>query len=660
MVTRMATMKFYSRKRPVQQLLDSRVTVDNFSSARDLFIEGLNHIQDQEYEDAERKLRASLALVPQRISTLTNLSFVLIKLRKYSEAEKLLEHIVEIDETSAEAWLNYGLIEMEQKRNDLKAIEYFDRALAINPSFAEAWLNRGVALNALKRHQDAVDSYKKAIAVNADYAVAYSNLANTYRDLGQHRDAVANYDKAFALKPELEDSFILFGSRLHAKLNLCDWGDLPNQISELTKKIESNKTCATPFLVLALSDSLALQKKAAENWVKDEAPASLALARLNRRPKSGKIRLGYFSSDFRVHPVSIQTAGLFEKHDRSRFELTAFSFGRNVDDEMTKRIGAAFDRFIDVRARSDKDVALLARELEIDIAVDLGGLTDGNRTKIFAMRAAPLQVSYLGYAGTMGAEYIDFLLADRIVIPAASRQYYREKIAYLPNSFFVNDRGRATPEMTFSREELGLPATGFVFCCFNHFYKINPDVFHRWMRILGKVEGSVLWLPEGDPAAVLNLRRESEASGIRAARLIFAKRTLRAEAHLARLRAADLFLDTLPYNAHSTASDTLWAGVPVLTCTGNAFAGRVAASLLNAIHLSELIAGSPQEYETLAIELATNPDRLNKIREKLRRNRLTTPLFDTELFARHIENAYLQMYERYHAGLPPEHIHVDA
>ena len=620
-------------------------------------MEGLKHIQNEEYEDAERKLRSSLELVPQRISTLTNLSVALIKLRKYSDAEKILKNIISIDEDIAEAWLNYGLIEMEKNLNYPKAIDYFDRALEINSSYPEAWLNRGAALNGLKRHHEAIDSYNKAIAVKADYADAYKNLGNAFLDLKQYLLAIENYEKAFALKPDLE---YLIGLRLRAKMHICDWSELPDQISELTKNIECNRNCTFPFPVLGLIDSLALQRKVAEIWVKDDCPASLALPQSNRRPKGGKVRIGYFSADFRTHPVSFQTAGLFERHDRSRFELTAFSFESKVNDEMTQRLGAAFDRFMDVSTRSDKDVALLARHLEIDIAVDLGGLTDGSRTTIFAMRAAPLQVSYLGYAGTMGAEYIDYLVADRIVVPAASRQYYCEKIAYLPNSFFVNDRGRAIAEKTFSREEQGLPSRGFVFCCFNKYYKINPDAFDRWMRILQRVEGSVLWLSDGNPTAISNLRKEAEARGIRGSRLIFARRMPTAEEHLARLRAADLFLDTLPYNAHSTASDALWAGVPVLTCMGEAFAARVAASLLNAIELPELIAKTPQAYEALAIDLATNPDRLNKIRGKLQGNRLTTPLFDTELFTRHIENAYMQMYERYQADLPPDHIYVKA
>jgi predicted O-linked N-acetylglucosamine transferase (SPINDLY family) len=321
-------------------------------------------------------------------------------------------------------------------------------------------------------------------------------------------------------------------------------------------------------------------------------------------------------------------------------------------------VSAAFDKFIDVRDRSDRDIALLSRDLEIDIAVDLNGLTRDMRVGIFLYGAAPLQVNYLGYPGTMGTECIDYLIADDTLIPRASQQYYAEKIVYLPNSYQVNDRMRPIADTTFTREELGLPSVGFVFCCFNSSYKISPRTFRCWMRILKEVEGSLLWLVEGHCAAVENFRNLAEQSGVDAKRLVFAKRVPLPE-YLARYRLADLFLDTLPYNAHSTASDALWAGLPVLTCTGEAFASRVAASVLHAIDLPELITANQEQYEALAVDLATNPERLRQVKQKLERNRLTTPLFDSQLFAKCLEDAYTQMYERHQAGFPPDHIYVE-
>jgi predicted O-linked N-acetylglucosamine transferase (SPINDLY family) len=351
-------------------------------------------------------------------------------------------------------------------------------------------------------------------------------------------------------------------------------------------------------------------------------------------------------------------AGLFEQHNKDKFELFAISFGPATKDEMQQRLALSFDQFVEVQNRTDKDIAALCRSLEIDIAIDLKGFTQDSRVGIFSHRAAPIQVNYLGYPGTMGTDYIDYLIADKVLIPEASAPYFTEKIVYLPNSYQVNDAKRRISDTVFIREELGLPASGFVFCCFNNNYKIMPDTFDSWMRILQRVDGSVLWLFEDNPTAALNLRKEADLRGVNPERLVFAPRLPLAE-HLARHRAADLFIDTFPYNAHTTASDALWAGLPVLTRTGESFASRVAASLLIAIDLPELITSTQEEYDALAIALATHPERLLAVKQKLARNRLTTPLFDTGLFTQHIEDAYTQMYQRYHAGLEPDHLYVD-
>jgi len=384
----------------------------------------------------------------------------------------------------------------------------------------------------------------------------------------------------------------------------------------------------------------------------------LALGPIPKHPKREKIRIGYFSMDFKNHAVAMLTAGLFETHNRARFEVIAFSFGPDTKDEMRVRLEKAFDQFIDVQDKSDKEIAELARQMGIDIAIDLAGFTADSRTGIFAYRAAPVQVNYLGYPGTMGADYMDYLIADETLIPEESRQYYAEKIIYLP-CFQANDSKRMIADRVFTREELGLPHHSFVFCCFNNNYKFTPDTFVSWMRILKQTSDSVLFLYAENELVVTNLRREASQQGVDSHRLVFGKK-LPAPDYLARYRAADLFLDTLPFNAGTTASDALWAGLPVLTCMGEAFASRMAASLLNAIDMPELITHTQQDYEALAIELATNPDRLKAIRQKLERQRLTTPLFDTELFTRHIEEAYTKMFERYQADLAPAHIYVRA
>jgi predicted O-linked N-acetylglucosamine transferase (SPINDLY family) len=392
-------------------------------------------------------------------------------------------------------------------------------------------------------------------------------------------------------------------------------------------------------------------------WVANNYPASAKQIWQGEKYNHDRIRVAYLSADFRQHAASFVMAGMFECHDRSRFEMTAISFGVDDGSEIRRRVKASFERFIDARLYSDEQIADLVRSLEIDIAVDLMGFTTDSRTGVFARRAAPVQAHYMGYPGTMGASYIDYIIGDRIVIPESERQHYSEKIVSLPNSYFVNDFRREVAERTFTRTELGLPSTGFVFCCFNSSHKITPSVFDRWMRILQQVEGSVLWLLQANAKAADNLRREARLRGVDPNRLVFAGRMPPSE-HLARHRAADLFLDTLPYNAHTTASDALWAGLPVLTCIGDTFVGRVAASLLQAICLPELITATLDHYERLALELATNPAKLSTIRSKLASNRLAAPLFDTQLFTRHIETAYAAMHERHQAGLPPRDIVV--
>ena len=344
--------------------------------------------------------------------------------------------------------------------------------------------------------------------------------------------------------------------------------------------------------------------------------------------------------------------GLFETHDQARFETTAISFGPDSNDGMRARLSAAFGRFIDVRNRSDREVAALLRKLEIDIAVDLKGFTAGARAGILSHRAAPVQVNYLGYPGTMGADFIDYILADRLVIPEAHHACYTEKVVYLPDTYQVNDSRRVIADRTPTRALAGLPEQGFVFCSFNSSYKINPTIFDLWMRLLSNIEGSVLWLLESNAVAVRNLRKEAANRGIAPERLVFAPR-VKLEDHLARHLLADLFLDTLPYNAHTTASDALWAGLPMLTCLGTTFAGRVGASLLNAVGLNELITRSLEEYEALALQLATNPKHLADFKSKLAGNRNTFPLFNTDRFRRHIEAAYTTMWERYQRGEAP-------
>jgi len=439
------------------------------------------------------------------------------------------------------------------------------------------------------------------------------------------------------------------------KMSMGKWIGYDATLAAILNKLSVGEKVITPFGVLAISSDPELQLAVAKQYTQKRAKAELALPAIVKRKRNKKIRLGYYSADFRNHAVTQLIAGLFENHDKAQFEVIAFSFGQDNNAEVFQRINQALDQLVDIQGLSDLEVAKLSREMEIDIAVDLMGLVQDSRPGLLAYRAAPIQVNYLGYPGTMGADYIDYIIADHTLIPEDCRQYYSEKIAYLPFSYQANDNKKQIAEKKASRPELGLPEQGFVFCCFNNNYKINPPIFDSWMRILGQVEGSVLWLLEDNRFIAQNLRLEAIKRNIKPERLIFAPRLSLAE-HLARHQAADLFLDTLPYNAHTTASDALWAGLPVLTCVNAAFASRVAASLLKAIGLPELITTNTEEYESLAIALANDSARLQQLREKLAEQRLSAPLFNTPLFAQQIEAAYQQMMERYWDDLPIDHI----
>jgi predicted O-linked N-acetylglucosamine transferase (SPINDLY family) len=430
-------------------------------------------------------------------------------------------------------------------------------------------------------------------------------------------------------------------------------------LNELEAFIQKDKKVTPPFAVLGLVDNLYVQMKASRVYVNEKYPASNFLNERQTLAQNGKIRVGYYSADFHNHATSFLMAELFEAHDKKIFELYGFYFGPKQQDEMRVRVSAEFDHFFDVNNKSDHEIALMSRDIGIDIAVDLKGFTKYYRMGIFSDRAAPIQISYLGYPGTSAAPYFDYLVADKTLIPQESQRYYSEKIIYMPHSYQVNDSKRKISSKLFTRQELGLPESGFVFCCFNNNYKITPPTFDVWMRLLKKVSGSVLWLLEDNPTAARNLRKEAELRGIDSARLVFAPR-MKLDEHLARHRAADLFIDTLPYNAHTTASDALWAGLPVLTQMGQSFAARVAASLLNAMDLPELITKTQEEYESKAIELANDPLRLTQIKKKLEQNRETSPLFNGRLFARHIEAAYQEIHRRHLNGEKPDHIYIES
>jgi len=553
----------------------------------------------------------------------------------------------------ADAYYNQGNALKELKRLD-EALASYDKALALKPDYADAYNNRGNALQDLKRLDEALASYDKALALKPDYADAYNNRGNALRELKRLDEALASYDKALSLKP---DFAFLSGMRLYTKMKLCDWASLAENIAQLTDAVSQSQPVTPPFSLLGLVDSPKLHQLASKVYAENKYPKQETLGAFNPRIPGRKIRVGYFSADFREHAVSFLIAELLEVHDRNQFEVFGFSFSNPASSPMSQRIKFGCDEFIDVRARSDREVAELSRQKRIDIAVDLGGYTKDSRPGIFAYGAAPIQVNYLGYISTLGTSYMDYIIADKIALPPETQSDYTEKVVYLPHCYQVSDSKRKISDRQFTRQELGLPETSFVFCCFNNTYKILPATFDSWLRILKAVEDSVLWLLEDNPTAAKNLNKEAEVRGIDSHRLVFAKR-ISAEDYLARYKVADLFLDSLPYNAGTTANDALWMGLPVLTYMGKSFVSRMAGSLLNAIRIPELITYTQGAYEAKAIELATHPDKLQDIKNKLIQNRYTTPLFNGKLFAKHLEAAYEAMLERYQAGLPPDVIEI--
>lgn len=534
------------------------------------------------------------------------------------------------------------------------AIASFDEAIALKGDHAPSYLGRAAALLELKRFEAAATSVQFALFLAPDLAAAHFLLGEALRALNQPAEALASYTQALSLNAAFPQAR---GLQVFCAMQICDWPRLDSDTAALRAALARGENAAPPFPLLALDDAPALHRSATERFAQAVYPARADLGPIPARAKNGPIHVGYYSGDYENHPVMQLIAGVFEAHDRARVRLSAFSFGRNTPDAMHARVSKCFDRFIDARAIGDLEVARMSREMGIDIAVDLTGYTRDRRTGVFAARAAPIQAGFLGYPGTMGAGYFDYIIADSTLIPDADRQYYTEKVVRLPHSYQCNDRKRAAANRVFTRRELGLPDQAFVFCCFNNNYKISRATFDGWVRILNRSPGSVLWLMEDNPAAAAHLRAAAAERGLDPGRLVFAARVPPAE-HLARHAAADLFLDTFPYTAHTTASDALWMGLPVITRPGQSFASRVSASLIKAVGLPETIAATPREYEDLAVSFATGTRDLAAVKHKLAARRLTAPLFDTVLFAGHLEAAYQAMYQRYGAGLAPAHLDV--
>lgn len=659
------------------------------ASPADLFQRALAAFQQGRLDDAERPLRQLLRKEPRHPGGLNVLAVVLTAQKKYREAEPYLQTALKLNATSDATFYNYGVVLKALGRPE-EAQERFSQALALNAANADTWNNRGTVRNELKDHAGAISDFDRALALNPRHAGARFNKGKALAELRQYDAALQTYGEALALQPRLAEAWFgqgfvlhqlhrhdeavhayatalqiapdlpfLKGSLLHEKMLACDWSGVAALTAEVERDLAAGKPAIEPFGWQGLATSSASLQQCALMFNAARFPHVAASVPPPRPAGDGRLRIGYLSGEFRQQATSLLLVGVLEHHDSSRFEITAIDNGWDDGSDTRRRIDHAVHHLLPIRSLGDPEAVAAIRTAGIDVLVNLNGYFGDERTRVFARRAAPLQVNYLGFPGTLGAPYIDYIIADRHVLPESDRPFFAEKVVTLPHSYQANDRARPIATTDINRADCGLPAAGTVFCCFNNAYKITPDIFDRWMRILAQVEGSVLWLLADHPAAVANLRREAVARGVSGERLVFADRKPPTE-HLARHRCADLFLDTLPYNAHTTASDALWAGLPLLTCRGPTFAGRVAASLLETIGLPELITTSLDDYEACAIALAREPARLTALKGKLADHRLTTPLFDTALFTRHLEAAFAMMVERQRAGQAPDHLTIPA
>ncbi len=616
---------------------------------------GVCYASKEDFENALEFYNKAIEINPNYAYSFYNIGNLFSQINELNSAIKAYKTCIDLDNQNSDAYCNLGNAYEKNKEKE-KALNCYLKAIELNPNFSEAYCNVGNIYSESDKNK-AVEFYSKSIAINDKLTQPYVNRAFVYFGIKNYLSAIKDYEKAIALGRS-ED--FLQSSLIHFKQNICDWSEESRkEINLIYPSIANGKRVANPFDLLSVTDDSSIHEKASKIFSEKKYFRNKKIDQTKIRiEKTEKIVVAYFSSDFYEHATSYLFAELVELHNKNDFYIIGFSYSGKHNDSITKRFNDSFDEFINVTDLSDFDIAKLSREKKVAIAVDLKGHTFGSRLGIFNFQAAPIQLSYLGYPGTIGLPTIDYIIADKIVIPPSSNIHYTEKIVYLPNSYQINDSRKKISERIFTKSELSLPETGFIFCCFNNNYKITPTTFDGWIRILNAVEGSVLWLFEDNPTAAENLQKEAEKRGLKKNRLVFATR-MPLDEHLARHRLADLFIDTFPYNAHTTASDALWAGLPLLTLMGESFASRVASSLLNAIGLPELTTRTQEEYEAKAIELANTPELLKQIKQKLASNRLSTPLFNTKQFARNIEAAYSAMYARYQEALLTDHLYIE-
>jgi predicted O-linked N-acetylglucosamine transferase (SPINDLY family) len=628
-----------------------KINPKNFNA---LFLSGVVKGIQNNHSEALGFFQKALKIDPSSSLTHLNMGKALSELNRDRDAIKSYKQSSLIDPGNAEVWLGYG--KSLQKLDDFNgAIDKYDTALDINGNYPEALANKALLLHYLDRSNEALEYFSKALRINENIPEIWANAGNTFSDIKDFENALICYKKALSISPSID---YLLGDYLYAKMQVADWTELKNIQIECINNVAQEKKVITPFQFLAVEDDPALQKICAQTFVAGKYENSLKPNLYKSKTKDHpKLKIGYLSPDFRNHPVSHLLAEVLESHNSDKYEIYGIYVGVKTNDSMHERLKTSFDYFLDCGKLSDTEISSRLKALDLNILVDLAGHTSKSRLGVFKDRVAPIQISYLGYPGTTGANFIDYIIADATIIPRESSEHYSEKPIYLPHCFQANDSGRQISQRNITREEFNIPPDVFVFCCFNNIYKLNPNIFDIWSQILYQVPNSVLWLSSTNNIVQVNLKNEMRNRGISECRIIFCPRAEYSN-YLSSYRLADLFLDTLPFNAGTTASDALWAGLPVLTQSGKSFSGRMATSLLKSLFLNELISSSEQEYISIAVDLAKNPSKLASLKNKLAIKKSTSPLFDGKAFCRDIERAYEIIYKRFMDGEAPITIEI--
>ena len=618
-----------------------RIVID-----RNLLLQGITLQNEGKLEQAQAVFELFLTHIPNEGVAIYSLAVVLMERFGAERALPVVERGVQVAAGFAPIWYAHGAVLQRLGRRE-GAIASYEKSLELKPDYVEALINSGTLYREQLNHHAAIDRFNRALALKPDHLNAMSNLAIMLTEFKRPQEAVAMFERLLQLKPDFEYGV---GSVCYERMHQCDWSHFDEDVAKILAGIEAGKPIAKSLGVMSITDDAAVHHRCAEIFASHRYAPRHPPLWTGQRYKHDRIRIAYVSPDLREHPVGHLMAGIFERHDKKRFETIAISIGANDSSRLRQRMVDTFDHFIDARMMESGKIAQVMRDMEVDIAIDLAGFTADSRSEVFGMRPAPVQVNYLGYPGTMGTQYMDYLVADRHVIPPEHAKHYNEKVVYLPDAYLPAASGLQIADHTPTRAECGLPEEGVVFCSFNHDYKIAPHVFAVWMNLLREVPGSVLWLMSRSPLSQENLRKEAAARGVEPDRLVFAQRVPRVEDHLARYRQADLFLDTHPYNAHTTCADALMAGLPVVTCMGGAFPSRVAGSLLHAAGIPELVTGSLADYEALALQLARDPQRLAGLKAHLRATQATSALCDADAFTRNLEAIYTSMWRQSQLG----------